>query len=69
MANKSNQGSGELIDNLGFQPGPPAVVVRPQDYIGAGYQPQGSARPEGQNPPSGGSNVVPPPQAGGAKKE
>ncbi len=27
-----------------------------------GYQPKPSQRPEGQNPPSGGSNVNPPPQ-------
>lgn len=38
---------------LGYQP--PEVEKR-------GYQPQGSSKPEGQNPPTGGSNVSNAPQ-------
>lgn len=34
-----------------------------------GYQPQASDRPEGQNPPSGGSNVMPPANVQSDKKE
>jgi hypothetical protein len=34
-----------------------------------GYQPPGSGKPEGRNPPTGGSNVAAAPQASGNKKD
>lgn len=34
-----------------------------------GFQPQASGKPEGQNPPSGGSSVMPPANTQSSKKE
>ena len=45
----------------GHQPEPPAAQPG-GDTVQKGYQPEASAQPEGQNPPSGGSNVAPPPE-------
>jgi hypothetical protein len=53
----------------GYQPVCETTSVRPEGVIQKGYQPQASARPEGQNPPSGGSNVTPPQQSAPPSKQ
>jgi len=53
----------------GYQPKPTTEPDWLDDAIKKGYQPPTSQQPEGQNPPSGGSNVTPPPQPPKDEKE
>lgn len=39
------------------------------DILKEGYQPRATGKPEGQNPPKGGSNVMRPPQSMDNKKK
>jgi hypothetical protein len=53
----------------GHQPGPATAKPEAGKVVRKGYQPQPSTRPEGQNPPSGGSNVAPAGQAANTTKK
>ena len=46
----------------GYQPENGKFGYQPSEVEKRGYQPQGSSKPEGQNPPDGGSNVSNAPQ-------
>lgn len=53
----------------GFQPQSSDQKRPSQDWEKKGHQPPSTGKPQGQNPPSGGSNVKPPPKQDDGKKK
>ena len=59
--NDAKAGDGPRKINAGYQP--------IGDLVGNGYQPEATGKPEGKNPPTGGSSVQLPPNRESGKKE